>query len=261
MTPRALALAFWQSAPRRRRGYAAPPHTCAKTATFKSRRRRRTDAPTARPAGARAKCEAFRAKARSPKDFGRALNEPAVPRGVRPRVEAAARAVGLLGDPHLLEGRPVLRRALRTQEDAAVVLLEADVHLQAAVVRGAVVPPRALVAVDAQPGASVRRTGDEAPSERDGTPPPDLPRAPEARMLDRAEPRAMAHHGPQPQGRAAVVPDRSHDALVDLDGPARGRLRLPVCDGEAQCQRSKERQEMGPQGPHRLPARQGSKRL
>src|SRR6266511_5804696 len=71
MTPRALALAFWQSAPRRRRGYAAPPHTSAKASTFNSRRRRRPDAPKARPAGARAKCEAFRAKARSPKDFGR----------------------------------------------------------------------------------------------------------------------------------------------------------------------------------------------
>src|SRR5436190_13491066 len=79
------------------------------------------------------------------------LEQPARPGGVRPGVEAAACAVSTLGDPHLLERRPVVREAATEQVVRGVALHEAAVHLQAAPVRVARVAPRAFVAMDAKP--------------------------------------------------------------------------------------------------------------
>src|SRR4029453_14645578 len=69
----------------------------------------------------------------------------------------AARLVGALGDPHLLERRPVVGRTPRAQERPAVGRLELAVHLQPAVVRSARVGPGGLGAVDAEPLRLVRR--------------------------------------------------------------------------------------------------------
>ena len=44
------------------------------------------------------------------------LDQPAVARGVGPRVVAASAAVSLLGDPHLLDRRPVVRGPLGAEE-------------------------------------------------------------------------------------------------------------------------------------------------
>src|SRR3954465_8708973 len=83
--------------------------------------------------------------------------QPAIPRGIRPRVEAAPGAEGSLGDPHLLERLPAIRGALRAQQPAAIVGLEAEIHLQASPIRRAAVVPGRLVAVDAEPRLQVRR--------------------------------------------------------------------------------------------------------
>ena len=48
-------------------------------------------------------------------------------------------------------------RALRSEQPASVGGLELEIHLEAAVVRRMRIPPRALVAVDAEPLALVRR--------------------------------------------------------------------------------------------------------
>src|SRR5260221_553127 len=85
-----------------------------------------------------------------------ALEEPAEPRGVRPRPIAPA-PEGFFGRPDLLERRPVVGGALRPVEPVAVALLEAPVHLEPAVVRLAGVRPAALEAVDAEELPQVRR--------------------------------------------------------------------------------------------------------
>src|SRR3954449_1309201 len=102
--------------------------------------------------------------------------QAAVPRAIRPRVEAAPGAEGAFGHPHLLERLPAVRGALRSQQPAAVVGLEAEIHLQATPVRRPAVAPGRLVAVDAEPGLQVRRMlrllagrRRAAPPERDRT--------------------------------------------------------------------------------------------
>src|SRR5262245_24508377 len=91
------------------------------------------------------------------KDEVGALEQAADAARVRPRIEAAAGAERPLRDPHLLERRPVVRRALPAQEIRAVALLERQIHLQAAVVRTACIPPRALVALETAPRGGVGR--------------------------------------------------------------------------------------------------------
>src|SRR5215475_1552419 len=54
-------------------------------------------------------------------------------------------------DPDLLERAPVIRRSLVAEEPAPVLLLEGEIHLQAAPVRATRVAPAPLVAVDAEP--------------------------------------------------------------------------------------------------------------
>src|ERR671931_2583634 len=88
---------------------------------------------------------------------GSVLKRAAEPRRVRPRAEAPAASAGLLRHPDLLERRPVIGGALQAVEPPAVVELERDVHLEAAVVRPPAVVPRRLVAVDAEPDAVVGR--------------------------------------------------------------------------------------------------------
>src|SRR3954447_22430916 len=83
--------------------------------------------------------------------------QAAVPRGVRPWVEAAPGVEGSLCHPHLLERLPAIGGALRVRCRAAVVGLKAEIHLQAALMRGAAVVPGRLVAVDAEPRLQVRR--------------------------------------------------------------------------------------------------------
>src|SRR5205823_7841638 len=109
---------------------------------------------------------------RSGRDPG--LEHPAEPSRVRPRPEAATGRASALGCPDLLERRPVIGRALAQVEGAPVPQLEADVHLEPAVVRPAAVRPRRLVAVDAEPGRVVRRV-DGAPVGADRAAPPDVP--------------------------------------------------------------------------------------
>src|SRR4029453_16045803 len=71
--------------------------------------------------------------------------------------KAAAAAVRSLGDPHLLERRPVVGRSLAAEDPGAVGALKLDVHLETAVVGRVRITPGALVAVDAEPLAPVRR--------------------------------------------------------------------------------------------------------
>src|SRR4051794_20729394 len=78
-----------------------------------------------------------------------ASDQPAIPRRVRPRVKTSA-PCGSFGDPDLLERRPVVGRPFRPKEPPPVGRLEADVHLQSAVVRAAAVRPAAFVAMDAK---------------------------------------------------------------------------------------------------------------
>src|SRR5437764_13508692 len=85
------------------------------------------------------------------------LDQPAHPRGVRPGVEPAAGAVCALGDRQLFDRRPVVGPATMEQVVRRVALPEAPVHLEPAPVGIARVAPGALVAVDAEPRALVRR--------------------------------------------------------------------------------------------------------
>src|ERR1700730_14208168 len=86
-----------------------------------------------------------------------ALDEPAVAGGVRPGIEASAAPVRTFGGPHLLERRPVIRRPLARKESPAVGALEAEVHLQTAVVRRIRIVPRTFEAVDPEQLLLVRR--------------------------------------------------------------------------------------------------------
>src|SRR5262249_55329294 len=90
------------------------------------------------------------------------LDQAAQARGVRPGIEAPC-GMGPLGNPHLLERRPPIGRALRAQQVRAVGLLEAEVHLQAAVVGGVWLVPGPLVAMDAEPLTLVRRAASADP--------------------------------------------------------------------------------------------------
>src|SRR6266568_2420624 len=95
------------------------------------------------------------------------------PRGVRPGPKTPA-SERILGRPDLLERRPVIRRALVEVEPRAVGALEAEVHLQAAVVRGTRIGPAPLVAVDAEPLPQMRRMlGPETRRVRAPEPEPD----------------------------------------------------------------------------------------
>src|SRR5665647_2123629 len=84
------------------------------------------------------------------------LEQAAEPRGVRPGPETPARE-RFLRRPDLLERRPVVGRSLAGVEPAAVALLEAEVHLEPAVVRRAGVRPAGLVVVDAEELAQMGR--------------------------------------------------------------------------------------------------------
>src|SRR5205809_305328 len=88
------------------------------------------------------------------------LDQAAVARGVRPGVETAG-AIGALGHPHLLERRPAVRPAAPQELSRRVRAHKTAIHLQAAPVRVAQVAPASLEAVDAEPGALVRRMGRE----------------------------------------------------------------------------------------------------
>src|SRR3954453_4249033 len=96
-------------------------------------------------------------------------DEPAVPRCVRPGPETPALG-GFLRRPDLLERRPPVGGALPADEPGRVGALEAEVHLEPAVVAVAGVrPPAALEAVDAEPGRQMRRP--QGPAAGGGPPP------------------------------------------------------------------------------------------
>src|SRR5205814_381328 len=78
------------------------------------------------------------------------------PRSVRPGPETPA-PERFLRRPDLLERRPAVGRSLVPEEPAAVRPLEAQVHLEPAVVRPAAVRPGGLVAVDAEKRVQMRR--------------------------------------------------------------------------------------------------------
>src|SRR5581483_5166014 len=82
--------------------------------------------------------------------------QSAHPRGVRPGPEAPAPG-GFFCSPDLLQGRPVVGRPLRPQEPGCVRVLEAEVHLQPAVVGATGVGPAPLVMVDAEELPQMRR--------------------------------------------------------------------------------------------------------
>src|SRR5919197_4549990 len=140
------------------------------------------------------------------------LYQAAGPRRVRPRVEAEPGPVRPLRDPDLLERRPAVRRPLRPQQLSAVAAHEAPVHLGAAVLRRAPVPPAALVAVDAEPGTEVRWAVGRA-LRRPRPPLPEPDRAPDVGYAHRRQvPSRRGRAGPSHQllpvpGRALVVPD------------------------------------------------------
>src|SRR5215475_13297494 len=84
------------------------------------------------------------------------LDEVAGPRRVRPGIETPA-PEGFLRRPDLLQGRPMIGRALRAEQPGAVRGLEAVVHLEAAPEGRTAVRPAALVAVNAHELPQVRR--------------------------------------------------------------------------------------------------------
>src|SRR5215471_9593682 len=64
--------------------------------------------------------------------------QAADPRGAGPGVEASALR-GFLRRPDLLEGCPVIGRALRPQQPRRILRLEVEVHLEPAVIRSVAV--------------------------------------------------------------------------------------------------------------------------
>src|SRR5436305_12264569 len=85
----------------------------------------------------------------SHRDATATSDQPTEPRRVRPGPETPA-LCGFFSCPDLLERRPVVRRSLRRQEPGRVGLLEAEIHLEAPVVRAAAVRPAPLVVVDTE---------------------------------------------------------------------------------------------------------------
>src|SRR5690348_14714522 len=101
------------------------------------------------------------------------LQQPTHPGGVRPGAEAATAPPCALGDPDLLETRPMVGRSLPQKEGRRVRLLELEVHLEAAVVAVAGIrSPGALAPVDALPGAQVRRVERNPPDDGGAATPP-----------------------------------------------------------------------------------------
>src|ERR1051325_5167379 len=133
--------------------------------------------------------------------------EAAEARGIRPR-RVAPPAMRMLGDPHLLERRPVVRPASAQQQARRVRAHEAAIHLQSAPVRIARVPPAALVAMDAKPPAAMRRMRSQPADTASLTAP-----VPESfpRVEGRDEARApSAHHH---------LPARSEEHTSELQSP------------------------------------------
>src|SRR5436305_9072987 len=83
-------------------------------------------------------------------------DQAADPRCVRPGPETPA-LTSFFRRPDLLQRRPVVGCPLEPVDPAAVPLLEAQAHLEAAPVRSADVVPGSFVVVDAHPLAHVRR--------------------------------------------------------------------------------------------------------
>src|SRR6266571_4676958 len=107
--------------PRRPPPLHPPPRTSTPPHGRRAQRRRRRSPP--RPGPSRS------ASTEPAKRFpDRPLDQAAVTRRVRPRIEPAAAAQGSLGDPHLLERGPVLGGAFGGEQRHAVVALEREVH-------------------------------------------------------------------------------------------------------------------------------------
>src|SRR5438132_8250369 len=99
-------------------------------------------------------------------------DEPAVPRCIRPGPKTPALG-RLLRRPDLLERRPPVGGALPPHEPGGIGSLEAEVHLEPAVVAVAGVrAPAALESVDAEPGPQMRRPHG-LPVSRGRPPPPE----------------------------------------------------------------------------------------
>src|SRR6266540_3371959 len=167
-------------------------------------------------------------------------DQAAVPRGVRPGPETPA-LVRFLRRPHLLERRPVIGRALRPEEAPAECPLEADVHLEPAVVGAAAVPPTRLEAVDAKKCRPVRRVG-RPPPRLGGTPLPEQDRFLDVRNAHLVERPALgwgpahAHEVLPAPGRALVGVDLSAEPGNGpslLQGP--NRLRTLCCRSGLCC--------------------------
>src|SRR5215207_8891156 len=157
------------------------------------------------------------------------LDEAAGAGGVRPGVEAPAGAVGALGDPHLLDGRPLVRGALAAQQIRPVETLEVDVHLEAAVVRRARVVPGALVALDAAPRSLARRVV-RLPACRRGALAPQG-QHPTAVLRVRRATRAVRAPRERPAHEALVRPRLLPITVDRPDLPRGGRGGEPTGDG------------------------------
>src|ERR1035437_4851524 len=133
----------------------------------------------------------------------RCLDQPAVPRSVRPGPETPA-LERLLRRPDLLERAPVVGRALAPEEPAAVALLEGPIQRQAAVEGRAGIRPAPLEVVDAEELVQVRRVLRLRIGPRQTVPPELLG------LLDRRRCQA---------GEGAVVPGRQPDSHPPLPVP------------------------------------------
>jgi hypothetical protein len=175
----------------------------------------------------------------------RRLHHAAVPRRIRPRREAAATRCAHR-DPDLLEGAPVVCRPLVAEEPASVVLLEREVHLEAAPVGAPGIGPASLVAMDAEPGAELGwvlrlppgLVGPVLPS------PGEVPQPRERARCERPRPacrRAAADHR-DPVPRVGAEPaDMAPPGGCRLDFPAGRRLPGDPRAGGRACGRSRAR--------------------
>src|SRR5439155_10467691 len=128
-------------------------------------------------------------------------------------IKAPAAPMRTLGGPHLLERRPVIGRPLACEQPTAVDALEAEIHLQAAVVAVAGVRrPATFEVVDAEPLPLVRGIlGAPARLERDAVPHRDL-------CLDVGR-RVLEVAGELPSHRALPMPGLvavSVDLMLDV---------------------------------------------